>query len=288
MAPSEVSRRLHLGQQRGCSEALFLHGQDPGHAPDVREDLARYGCDTMVDYVEWGCGEALRQGVLPHSNVGIVDDEALERLGAVNASMGLMLESSVELAVHRSSPSKDPSRRIRFIEAAGRLRIPFTTGLLIGIGEMAEARRDALRIIADLADTYHHIQEVIVQPVVPSARFPIMPPGAHVMKEVVAQARRILPADVTVQIPANLVDPDALVELLAEGATDLGGISPVTGDDVNPHCSWPTVAALSQHLENCGTALQPRLPLYPGFMSQRWCSGEVWEVARMHLGGAGP
>jgi len=283
MTPSEVMRRLDLGGRSNCLEALFLHGQDSGSARDVREDLVRWGYTTMTDYLEWGCRESLRRGILPHSNVGIVEDETLARLAAVNASMGLMLESSVELPVHRWSPSKAPRRRIQFIEAAGKLRIPFTTGLLIGIGESSEDRIHGLQIIADLAHTYQNIQEVIIQPVVASSRFPVVPPPRSTMIETVVQAKRILPSEVAIQIPVNLVESELLIELLAEGATDLGGISPITKDAVNPLSPWPALSALSRYLEDYGVALQSRLPLYPGFISQEWCSEEVLEVAEMHL-----
>ncbi len=283
MTPSEVLRRLDLGRRHGCSEALFIHGQDPDSAQDVRDDLSRWGFVTMADFLEWGCRASLQYGVLPHSNVGIVEKRTLSRLGGVNASMGLMLECSAKLPAHRRSPSKAPMHRIRFIEAAGELRIPFTTGLLVGIGESSDDRIRGLRVIADLHSLYHHIQEVIIQPLILPSQFAVAPPLKSVMIKTVAQASRILPREVAIQIPANLVEPAFLIELLAEGATDLGGMSSITKDEVNPSSQWPNPATLSRYLEDHGVLLKSRLPLYPGFISREWCSEEVLEAIEICL-----
>ena len=285
MSPKEVIRRLSLGQGSEYCEALFVHGQNPEAATDVLKDLAQWGFATLTDYLMWACRGALRLGLLPHANVGIVEIEKLRKLSAVNASMGLMLEASVDLPVHRKSPSKAPMERIRFIEAAGKLRIPFTTGLLVGIGESSEDRVDGLRAIADLAETYQHIQEVIIQPVVPSSRYPVAPPTRADLIEAVTQARKILPEEVAIQIPPNLISSTLLIELLANGATDLGGISPWTSDDVNPVSPWPALADLSRILMDHHVELQARLPLYPRFLSSRWCSDDVWAVVELYAKG---
>jgi len=234
----------------------------------------------MRTYLEWACREALEMGILPHSNVGIVDTETLRSLQSVNASMGLMLESTSPLAAHRRSPSKTPERRLQFIAEAGRLRIPFTTGLLIGIGETLDDRVQGLRAISELAFLYRHIQEVILQPIVPSSRFPVSPPTKETMIDVISVARRLLPRDVAIQVPANLVEPDILVELLAAGASDLGGVSPITCDAVNPTAPWPEISSLGDYLAIHGIGLQPRLPIYPPYVSRAWCSDGVLAVAR--------
>ncbi|HIK41377.1 7,8-didemethyl-8-hydroxy-5-deazariboflavin synthase subunit CofG [Thermoleptolyngbya sp. M55_K2018_002] len=214
------------------------------------------------------CDLALRLGFLPHTNAGPLSYEELAQLKQVNASMGLMLEQvtpALMQTVHRHAPSKQPEVRLQQLEWAGELRIPFTTGLLLGIGETAADWVDTLTAIARLHRRYGHIQEVILQPHSPgSSQTEIGEPFApEQLTEAVAIARQLLPADIALQIPPNLVSPQTLLDCLAAGATDLGGISPI--DEVNPDYAHPKADALAAQLRPGGWRLVPRLPVYPQY-----------------------
>jgi FO synthase subunit 1 len=214
------------------------------------------------------CDLALRLGFLPHTNAGPLSYEELAQLKQVNASMGLMLEQvtpALMQTVHRHAPSKQPEVRLQQLEWAGELRIPFTTGLLLGIGETAADWVDTLTAIARLHRRYGHIQEVILQPHSPgSSQTEIGEPFApERLTETVAIARQILSADIALQIPPNLVSPQTLMDCLAAGATDLGGISPI--DEVNPDYAHPKADALAAQLRPGGWRLVPRLPVYPQY-----------------------
>nr|WP_306466952.1 7,8-didemethyl-8-hydroxy-5-deazariboflavin synthase subunit CofG [Thermoleptolyngbya sichuanensis] len=214
------------------------------------------------------CDLALRLGFLPHTNAGPLSYEELAQLKQVNASMGLMLEQvtpALMQTVHRHAPSKQPEVRLQQLEWVGELRIPFTTGLLLGIGETAADWVDTLTAIARLHRRYGHIQEVILQPHSPgSSQSEIGKPFApEQLTETVAIARQILPADIALQIPPNLVSPQTLLDCLAAGATDLGGISPI--DEVNPDYAHPQADALAAQIRPGGWRLVPRLPVYPQY-----------------------
>jgi len=214
------------------------------------------------------CELALRLGFLPHTNAGPLSYDELAQLKRVNASMGLMLEQvtpALLQTVHRHAPSKQPEVRLQQLEWAGELRIPFTTGLLLGIGETADDWAETLGAIAQLHRRYGHIQEVILQPHSPgSAQVEMGDPFApERLVDVVAIARQILPADIAIQIPPNLVSPQTLLDCLAAGATDLGGISPV--DEVNPDYAHPKAQELAAQIRPAGWQLVPRLPVYPQY-----------------------
>jgi FO synthase subunit 1 len=265
---TEALRLLALAAKKGCSEALFSMGDNPGRVSGFQRLLAKTEQSSLIDYLVELCELALEQGLLPHTNAGILADEDLQSLRPYNASMGLMLESTACLDVHASSPGKQPQLRLDYIARAGRLHIPFTTGILVGIGECWQDRRESLQAIADLHRAFGHIQEVIIQPLDPkpgTALAQASRPSINDLCEIVKIARKVLPPDVSIQVPPNLVDPLPLVDA---GANDLGGISPVTKDWINPDRPWPDTGDLRFNLE--GYDLRERLPVYPRFIQMMW------------------
>ncbi len=258
-----------------ATEALFTAGERPELANTRFGDWIRRttGFSSIVPYTKELCKLAIMEGLLPHCNIGILSYDELEELRPLNASMGLMLETTAEVEAHRYSPGKTPELRLEMIARAGELKIPFTTGLLIGIGENPEDRINALEILKSLYDEYRHIQEVIIQPFVPKPYTPMSnakPPEFEVMKDTVRTARAILPDEVAIQVPPNLTSPRELIEL---GASDLGGISEMTIDYINPESPWPTEAELREAI--APFVLRERLPIYPRFIKQGWYSKEI-------------
>jgi FO synthase len=281
MSPDEVIAFLDRGRAQGCAEALFCLGDKPERAfPSYRAELAGFGHASTVDYLEWASRAALERGLLPHTNAGLLDAGELVRLKPVNVSFGLMLENVAERLCepsmpHHRAPDKRPSRRLAMLADAGRLQIPFTTGILIGIGETRRERVEALWAIHQSHRAHGHIQEVIVQsfrarPDVPMAAAP--EPADDEVARAIAMARLILDDDVAVQAPPNL-NRDALALLLASGINDFGGISPVTPDFINPRHPWPHLDALGALCAAAGFTLAPRLAVYdhyvarPGFVT---------------------
>ncbi len=276
MRPEEIRTWAARGRALGCREALLCLGDRPETAfPSYRALLARLGHRTTAEYLYEAATIALDAGLLPHTNAGVLTREEMARLKEVNVSLGLMLESvSPRLrapgGVHHRAPDKDPARRLRMLREAGELRIPFTTGLLLGIGETLAERVETLLAIRDLHRTYGHIQEVIVQafrakPTIPRADAP--EPGALDVARTVALARLVLDPEVSVQAPPNL-SPDDHALLLAAGLNDWGGISPLTPDYVNPEAPWPHVRALAATCAAAGFVLAERLPIYPAFVAR--------------------
>jgi len=267
----EAYRLLARAAETGCSEALFSLGEAPWEVPGFQKLLAEADVSDLLDYLAELCELALELGLLPHTNAGILDDDALNLLKPYNASMGLMLETTATVAAHANSPGKSPATRLDYIARAGGLKIPFTTGLLIGIGESWMDRREALEAIRNLHRSYDHIQEVIIQPLDPKAGTPLAEakrPSAEELCAVVKMAKAILPDDVAIQIPPNLIDPKPLLDA---GANDLGGLSPVTSDWINPGRPWPELEALADELDGPdGYSLQERLPVYPKFIKRGW------------------
>ncbi len=280
LSPHEVFSLVLKGKKAGCSEVLLTLGERPEVHPQARERLRELGYRSTPEYLEDLCRHILRLGLLPHTNAGVLSEEELGRLRRYNASMGLMLECAARLEAHRESPGKDPGLRLGFMEKAGRLRIPFTTGILVGIGESREDRRRSLEEIGRLHEEYGHIQEVIVQPFSPKPGTPLggsPPPGLEEVLDAVRMAAEILPGEVGIQIPPNLV-PD-VVPFLEAGANDLGGLSEVTPDFVNPERPWPSLAELRERVEAAGFRLKERLPLYPRYAGDAsFMSEEVRKV----------
>lgn len=274
MTPEQVLEVARAGQKMGCTEALFSLGDKPELAfPEMRETLRRLGYRSTLHYLEAMCELVLRETqMLPHPNPGLLSSEWITRLAAVSPSMGLMLETTTSSllapgAAHDNAPDKIPARRLRTIEEAGRQHVPFTTGLLIGIGETPEDRVDTLLAIRDLHRRYGHIQEVIIQnfrtkPDIPMQDCP--EPTQGEMLRTIAVARLLMP-EVNLQAPPNLSAP-YYDELLDAGINDWGGISPITPDFINPEKPWPHLEELKLRTEAKGYDLRQRLPIYPEFL----------------------
>jgi len=273
MAPDEVMEVVRAGERMGCTEALFSLGDRPELLfLEMRDTLRRFGYKSTLHYLEAMCEKVLRESsLLPHPNPGLMSAEWLERLSRVAPSMGLMLETTsarllAKNAAHDNAPDKEPAKRLRVIEDAGRRKIPFTTGVLIGIGETQEERVDALIAIRDLHAKYGHIQEVIVQNFraksgTPMAHWP--EPDRGEMLRTLAVARLLMP-EMNIQAPPNLSDPH-YADLLEGGINDWGGVSPLTPDFINPEKPWPHLEELRQRTEAKGFELRQRLPVYPEF-----------------------
>jgi FO synthase len=304
--PPEVERLVDRAARRGIKELLVLTGEAPDHHPGVQAKLAELGFPDFVAYVVWACERALERGLLPHTNLGVLDHADLARLREVTASQGLMLESVVPgLVAHQGSPTKDPEHRLATIRAAQELRIPFTSGILVGIGEQPADRIAALEALAG----FDHLQEVILQNFVPHqsyyGREPAdiadaaaqrywstgladtpdehapawaTPVSLDDMVGLVAAAREILPG-VGIQVPPNLSDWwPALVEA---GATDLGGLS-ANGDHISPEHPFPSPRQVRERLAEGGVALAERLCVYPRFIDEEWLSPRVLGAIREH------
>ena len=276
MTPDEVLAVAEAGARAGCKEALFSLGDQPERVfPEARDFLAKLGFTRTLDYLAAMTALVLEKtGLLPHSNPGLMGREDLIRLRETNVSLGLMLESiSPRLrhkgAAHWRAPDKAPALRLRTIEEAGRQRIAFTTGLLIGIGETLAERVDSLFTILELQKRYGHIQEVLIQPFrakTDTRMASAAEPSIEDLQRTLAMARLIL-TDINVQSPPNLVSED-YPPLLAAGINDWGGISPVTRDFINPEASWPQIPILEQRTKAAGFVLRERLAIYPEFAHQ--------------------
>src|SRR5687768_12282666 len=283
----EVLAIASAGAAAGCTEALFTLGDKPELRYRVaRDELRALGCETTLEYLGRVAGLVLDDtGLLPHLNPGVMARSELEALRPVSASMGIMLETTAErLAAkggpHWASPDKEPARRLETIALAGELRIPFTSGVLIGIGETRAERLEALAALRDLHERHGHLQEVIVQNfrAKPGTRMAGHPePSLDDHLWTIAAARLVLPTDVSVQAPPNLAY-DHFPRLLDAGIDDWGGVSPVTIDHVNPEAPWPELGRLAAATRSRGLALAPRLPVYPRFLSGAWLDPAVLPV----------
>src|SRR4051794_1341913 len=305
-SPPEVERLLDDAARRGAKELLVLTGEKPEVNAEVAARLAEYGHADFISYVAWACERALERGLLPHTNLGVLSAEDLGRLREVTASQGLMLESvNPDLVVHEGSPTKHPERRLDTIRAAGELRIPFTSGILVGVGEAREERVASLEALAEVHREYGHLQEVILQNYVPHPRYygrePAQiadaaqrgdrdGPAAELplpdwaspitlddMRALVRDCRRLMP-DVGVQIPPNL--SDWWLPLVEEGATDLGGLS-ANGDHISPEHPFPSVHRMRKELSPRGYALTERLCVYPQYMASDWLEQGVLDVIKL-------
>ena len=279
MLPEDVRACCHAGRAHGCIEALMCLGDKPERAyRSYRQTLAVLGHDSTIGYVAACCGLALDEGMLPHTNAGLLSRDEMQRLKPLNVSLGLMLESvSPRLrqrgGAHQQAPDKEPALRLAMIRDAGALRIPFTTGILLGIGETLAERVDSLRAIGSLHEAHGHIQEIIIQNfrAKPTTRMAAAPePTSLDTARTIAVARLMLP-ELNIQAPPNLSPYDHRLFLHA-GINDWGGISPLTLDYVNPEAPWPQVQALARTCADEGFTLAPRLPIYaeyidrPGFL----------------------
>ncbi len=309
--PDEVERRLDEAVRRNGKELLVLTGERPEIIPEVAERLRSWGHEDFTSYVHWACERALERGLLPHTNLGVLSREDLARLREVTASQGLMLESISERlmeTVHAGSPTKHPARRLETIELAGELRIPFTTGILVGIGETEEERVASLEALAEVQERHGHLQEVILQNFVPHPRYygaevaeiadesararwsgdrppprelPLpdwaTPVSIEEMKRLIAECRRLMP-EVGIQVPPNLAE--WWPELVEGGATDLGGLS-ANGDHISPEEAFPSPHQVRKELAPRGYALTERLCAYPQYLDPEWMEQSVLDVVKL-------
>ena len=309
-SPEQVDEHLERAVRRNAKELLVLTGERPEVNAEVSERLRSFGHEDFVSYVAWTCERALERGLLPHTNLGVLSREELARLREVTASQGLMLESiNPDLVVHQGSPSKEPGRRLETIRAAGELRIPFTSGILVGIGETEDERVAALGALAEVHAAHGHLQEVILQNFVPHPRYygaepakiadaaararwaddqletgneqPLPAWASEVtiaeMRRLVEECRRLMP-DVGVQVPPNLAD--WWEELVEVGATDLGGLS-ANGDHISPEHAFPSPHQVRKRLQPRGYALTERLCAYPQYLDPEWMEQGVLDVVKL-------
>jgi 7,8-didemethyl-8-hydroxy-5-deazariboflavin synthase CofG subunit len=277
MTLDEVLRVVRQGKLLGCTEVLFSLGDKPEAIyPEMKRFLEERGHRRTLDYLYEACQVVLEETeLLPHSNPGVMGKKDLQRLKEVNISLGLMLENISDRLMrpgnaHDNAPDKKPALRLRTMEEAGKLHIPFTTGILIGIGETWEERIDSLFVIRDLQARYGHIQEVIIQnfrakPEIPMRDHP--EPGHEEMLKTIALARLIFGGEMNIQAPPNLT-PDNYELYLDAGINDWGGVSPLTPDFINPEAPWPALQSLRDKSAEAGFQLKARLPIYPEFISQ--------------------
>lgn len=289
LEPDEVLGIASAGAAAGCTEALFTLGDRPEQRwPQAREFLASKGLSSTIEYVA-RMSELVREetSLFPHANPGLIDDEAMRLLRPTNPSMGMMLENiSPRLTEpgmpHHNSPTKEPSRRVATIEAAGRQKVPFTTGILVGIGESHREIVDSLFALRSLAEATGAIQEVIVQNFRAKADTPMRrspEPVPRWFARVVALARWIMGAEASVQVPPNLTERYEIY--LDAGINDWGGVSPLTIDWVNPEAPWPHLDELTGRTQAAGFDLHPRLPVYPEYINEEWIAAELIDDVRL-------
>ena len=272
--------------QYNCKEALIMSGERPGSFQEVKEELKKRNCSDFIEYVKNVCTYLLDSKILPHSNLGFLTYDELMDLKKYNASMGLMLEgTSMKLfkkgEVHEHSPGKLPKKRIKHITDAGKLKIPFTTGLLVGIGETIADIIEDLHLIKNIHKKYGHIQEVIIQNFVRKDRIPYQPKKPIAIEEVLritGIARIILENEIAIQVPPNLI-AGFEKHFLDMGVDDFGGISPFTLDYINPKKIWPQIDNLNKICKDNGFILKERLPIYDNFINKEgFCPENIKKI----------
>lgn len=283
MRPEEIAAWSRRGHELGCKEALMCLGDKPEVAfREYRATLDELGVGSTIEYVARACEIALQQGLLPHTNAGLMTREEMAMLRPLNASMGLMLENiSPRLrgrgGVHQAAPDKDPALRMKMIDEAGELKIPFTSGILLGIGETTAERAQSLLALRGSHQRHGHVQEVIVQnfrakPEIAMADAP--EPDAFDMVRAIATARLVLGSKANVQAPPNL-SPNQIELFLRAGINDWGGISPLSKDYVNPEAPWPHIERLGERCARAGFTLGERLAIYPEYIEDEWLDPAV-------------
>jgi FO synthase len=295
LTPDDVMAIVRAGEEHGCTEALFTLGDQPEERwAAARDFLASHGHDTTLQYVQAMTERVVAEtSVFPHANPGLMDEATQRALRPSNPSMGLMLENSSPRLMepgmpHYNCPDKDPVARIATIEAAGVAKVPFTTGILVGIGETTAEVVDSLFVLADLAAEWGNVQEIIIQNFQPKADTLMRkeaPPSVEYFATVVAAARWILGAEMNLQVPPNLTDDFGIY--LDAGINDWGGVSPLTIDWVNPEAPWPHLDRLESVTNDAGFALRQRLPVYPEFITDEWIDPGLIDAVRSAADGDG-
>ncbi len=297
LVPEKVLKIAEDGKKLRCTEALIVTGESPEQKyPEARRWLRSMGFSSTAEYIDKVSSMILEQtGLLPHTNGGILNQDELSILKETNVSLGCMLESSSERLLrknmpHEFAPSKNPKARKRILENAGKLKIPMTTGVLVGIGETVEEIVDSLFMISEINEKYGNIQEVIIQNFVPksnTAMREIPTPSVDYFIRSIAISRIIMP-DMNIQVPPNL-SPNYYGQYIDAGINDWGGISPLTIDHVNPQSPWPDVNELTNVTKNSGYLLKPRLPIYPEFIIQKgeFIHDNLWKYVRALAGSDG-
>jgi FO synthase subunit 1 len=278
MSPEDIRNVCARGADAGCTEALFTFGDDPDKRyTSIHNQLDEWGHNSVHAYLREVCEIALEEGLLPHANPGDQTREQMEFVANVNASMGVMLETTADVQAHSGLRAKSPGQRLNTLQIAGELGVPFTTGVLVGIGENWTDRAESVLAIRELHERYGHIQEFIVQPVVENERWQSGTPDLDSLRRVTAMVRAGLPSEVSVQVPPNLAPTEDLIDC---GIDDLGGVSPVTEDHINPEYSWPALQELEELADHAGVPLCERLPVYERFVDQdtengKWISRPI-------------
>ena len=291
LSMDEVLKIAKAGRQSGCHEALFTLGEEPEERyPAARDWLSANGYSSTIDYLVAAAAAVINEtGMLPHANAGAISEDALLRLRAVSPSQGMMIETLARRlgdlgGPHFGAPDKTPERRLATLEAAGRAKVPFTTGILVGIGETREERLEALLAIRDSHARHGHVQEVIIQNFLPkpgTAMHRSDPCDYDEYLRTVATARIVLGASMHLQAPPNLSDPEQLSALIGAGIDDWGGVSPITPDHVNPERPWPALDALRIATEASGRNLAPRLTVYPEYaLNDDWIHPDARTAVR--------
>ncbi len=295
ITPGEVDDIARKGAELGCTELLFVLGDKPEAVyEEYRRKLGGLGCSTTAEYLAGVCESAIGRGIFPHSNLGLATSEELSRLKHSNPSMGLMLENiSPRLLkkgeAHHRCADKVPKLRMETMERAGELRIPWTSGILVGIGETVEERVESLFALKDLSERYGHIQEIIVQNFSPKdgiAMESFPPPSFEEMLKTVAIARLVFGGEMNLQIPPNL-NGATYSKFIPAGINDLGGVSPLTIDYVNPEAPWPLLDEMEAQVSSLGFELRERLPVYPEYVTGEFLEPEMLEMVRARVGADG-
>lgn len=273
MSREAVRDVLETGADAGCTEALFTFGDKPdARYEEIHAQLDEWGHDSIHEYLSEMCELALEVGLLPHSNPGDLQFDETAQLAEVNASMGVMLETTADVDAHSGPRKKTPEQRLRTIRAAGEVGIPFTTGILVGIGENWHNRAESVLAIRELHEEYGHIQEVIIQPVSQNERWSGPEPTVETLRRAVAMARFALPDEISVQVPPNLAP---VREVLDCGVDDLGGVSPITADHINPDYAWPALRELEEIADYGDVPLEERLPTHEHYIREGWLSPAI-------------
>ncbi len=285
-AKEQIETIIQKAIQYDCKEALVMSGELPGNFIEVKKELEKRGYSDFILYVIEICKYLLEFNVLPHTNLGFLTYDEMKKLKEINASMGLMLEStSMRLfekgKVHEHSPGKLPAKRIEHISNAGKLKIPFTTGLLIGIGETIEDIIKDLHLIKKIHNKYGHIQEVIIQNFVNKQGIPYQPKkpiSIEKMLKITGIARIIFENEIAIQVPPNLIKGFEK-HFIDIGIDDFGGISPITLDYINPEKKWPQIDDLKKICIDNGYFLKERLPIYDKFINKEgFCSENIKKI----------